>query len=309
MAETFITQSVLSEYESRSNMRTRINIIKASVIQSLIVWKSYKSAFIFFMFLSILFAMLPIFLGQYIGGSNFAQNFQANGGGDHPIAFILIGTNGWTFILYALWDYGTYLREEQQQGTLESLFLTPANQILIIIGRGLVSGVMATGTFIFGLILGLLILDPTFLFSENIFVFFIAVAILFVSFIPILGVTLALGAVIIRFKEVEHLLNVIQFMIGSLMGVFFPIVLLPIYMQIIGLLFPGTWMLQDIRYIITGSPPVTSLLAVNTLIGIQPIFLDIFILIILTLSWGFAGWFIFSRTLGRMKRNEGIGEF
>lgn len=284
-------------------------IIKTSFLTALIVWKSYKGTLVFFIVISILFAMIPIYIGQAIGGANYKQYFQENGGGSHPEAFLILGANSWSLILYALWDYATYMREEQQQGTLESLFLTPANQGLIVVGRGALSAIMAIGTFLIGTFVGIGIFDPSLLDSLDLPLFLFAIFLILVGFIPLLGLSMAIGAVIIRFKEINNIMNIFQFLLGTIMGVFFPITVLPFVIEVMGILFPGTWIVQDIRYIITGSPPMIAILGISNVTGSLPVIFDFIILLLLAVVWAASGIFLFSRTLGKMKKEEGISQY
>lgn len=299
----------MSSDEFVSPSKNPFRIIKSTFITALIVWKSYKGTLIFFIVLSILFAMLPIFMGRAIGGPQYKTFFADNGGGTHPEAFLILGTNSWSLVLYALWDYATYMREEQQQGTLESLFLTPANQGLVVIGRGLVSAIMAIGTFLIGVFIGLLIFDPELLVSLDLPLFIFSIFLMVIGFIPLLGLSMALGAFIIRFKEISNVLTIFQFILGTLMGVFFPITILPFVVQVMSVLFPGTWIVQDIRYIVTGSPPMLVILGLNKFFGNIPLLFDFIGISILAVIWALAGILIFSRALKRMEREEGISQY
>ena len=253
--------------------------------------------------------MLPIFMGRAIGGDNYKLYFQEHGGGTHPEAFLILGTNSWSLVLYALWDYATYMREEQQQGTLESLFLTPVNQGLVIVGRGLLSAIMAVGTFLIGVFIGIMLFDPSLLTSLDLPLFLFSIFLIIIGFIPLLGLSMALGAFIIRFKEINNVLSIFQFILGTLMGVFFPLTVLPFVVQIISITFPGTWIVQDIRYIVTGSPPMLVILGLNKIFGYIPILFDFVALVILAIIWAFAGMIIFSRTLKSMEKEEGISQY
>ena len=299
----------MSLIEVPDSNRNPFRIIKTSFLTSIIVWKSYKGTLIFFIILSLLFAMLPIFMGRAIGGENYRAFFQANGGGSHPEAFLLLGSNAWSLVLYALWDYATYMREEQQQGTLESLFLTPANQGLIIIGRGMLSAIMAVSTFLVGIFIGIMIFDPELLVSLDLPLFLFAIFLIVLGFIPLLGLSMLLGALIIRFKEVNNILSILQFLLGTLMGVFFPITILPFVVQIISALFPGTWIVQDIRYIVTGSPPMLVIFGLDKIFGPIPVLFDFLMLILLSIFWTYSGIVIFSRTLKKMEKEEGISQY
>ena len=284
-------------------------MIRASFLQYLAVSRSYAGAFVAFIIISTVLAIIPILLGQYIAGADFIRNFEASGGGRHPIAFIIIGMNGWTFISYALWDYSTYMREEQQAGTLESLFLTPANQILVITGRSIVSAILALASFIIGTFTGLLIFDTEILLSQDVFLVLVGMMMLFFSFLPMMGISLLLGALIMRFKEIYNITSIIHFALGTLMGVTFPILLLPFFIQFLGFFFPGTWMMQDLRYIMTGSPPMVAIYGLESLTGIYPAITDGVAIVILAVIWGVLGWLIFNGTIGRMKRQSGIGTY
>ena len=291
------------------NFRSNIKIIKTTFSMALIVWKSYKASIIMWVVISVMFAMFPIFLGRAIGGANYKLYFAENGGGSHPEAFLLLGTNCWSLLSFALWDYATYVREEQQQRTLESLFLTPVNQVYVVIGRGLLSGVMAIGTFLIGTFISLIIFDPTLLESTDLILFLISIFLIFIGFIPLLGISLALGAFIITFKETNNVISIFQFLLGTLMGVFFPITILPVVIQIFSTLFPGTWITQDIRYIVTGSPPMLTILGMNAIFGDNPILFDFIAILLLAVFWTILGVFIFKRTLLKMEKGEGISTY
>ena len=109
--------------------------------------------------------------------------------------------------------------------------------------------------------------------------------------------------------EISNVLSIFQFILGTLMGVFFPITILPFEVQIISILFPGTWIVQDIRYIVTGSPPMLVILGMNKYLGNIPILFDFIAICILAIVWALAGIIIFSRSLKRMEKEEGISHY
>ena len=294
---------------SRISLKDMFKVVKSSFINYFYVWTAYKAMIFAFILVSVIFAFLPIFLGRFIGGENYAQFFEANGGGRHPEAFILLGTNTWMLLSFALWDYVTYIREEQQSGTLESLFLTPANQVLIIMGRGALSAILAMITFVIGLFVGLLLLDINLLFSIDLGLFIVAIIVILLGFIPLLGLSLASGAIVLHYKEVYNIVGSMQMFFGVLIGVFFPITLLPIIIQVLSLLFPGTWIVQDVRYIIAGSPPMLVVYGLENVFGNFPIVFDTIILLFLTGLWAIGGWYLFSRMLRNLKREEGLTQY
>jgi hypothetical protein len=97
-------------------------------------------------FVPIVTAAVPILLGRATGGADAAVNFRQRAGTANYAAFLLIGANTFLMTLRAFWDIGLWLRKEQQTGTLESLYTTPADRRWILIGlaafnlaRGLVN--------------------------------------------------------------------------------------------------------------------------------------------------------------------------
>src|SRR5690625_5151896 len=117
----------------------------------------------------------------YFLGLSFSENGQALGfagttGTSDFIAYILLGTIVGSYVSAVLWGIGFSLKQEMEQGTLESVWLTPTSRIWILVGRSTI-GVLITGLntvsvlagayFLFGFEMGgaigqaLLILAPT----------------------------------------------------------------------------------------------------------------------------------------------------
>ena len=82
----------------------------------------------------------------------------------------------------------------------------------------------------------------------------ISLALLFITVgaIPLYGITLIFAAVVLRVKEASALVNLMQWLISFLMGVFFPLALLPAFLRNIALLFPPTWMTNGARASLLG---------------------------------------------------------
>jgi len=154
----------------------------------------------------------------------------------------------WDIVGAGLWSFGQAIRREQQTGTLEFLFLTNANRIIMftrsIFTRGLELIIMfAYMAIVFKL-----------LFSVDI----ILRNILGVIFILTLGLLIAMGfgeiygALVLRFKNIGPVTNILEFVILGISGIFFPISRLPDQIRLISLLSPFTYIAEMTRYMAMG---------------------------------------------------------
>ncbi len=243
-------------------------------------------------------AAMPILLGQALSGSISAasSNFEKNTGlvGANYVAFIIIGANVFATVTTSLWLFGFFIRREQTLGTLEALFMSPAHQISILIGLTLYVQVRSVITFLGGYFFGCLLFSVNPIQGQVL----LALGILLFGLIPIYGLSFLLGALVLKVKQANSLLSTLQWVVGSLMGVFFPVTVLPVTFQVLAYLFPGFWLNYNIQ---------------AALMGLEWFFINMYghlsILFIFAITCPLIGYMIFSKTEYRSKRAEGIGQF
>src|SRR3972149_6057029 len=73
-----------------------------------------------------------------------------------------------------------------------------------------------------------------------------------VGLLPLYGLTLLFGALVMKVKEANALISLMQWGVSFLMGVFFPIAVFPPLLKAIALLFPPTWMTNGVRSALLG---------------------------------------------------------
>lgn len=196
----------------------------------------------------ILFAAIPILMGNAIGGSNAEQTFSKNTNIAGSFAgYMLIGALMFQLVSNTLWNFGFWLRREQMTGTLESgVYLVPTSRFWLVLGSSLYVLVRNSVSFVLALIFGLIIfsvqigdfLKPTII---------LAILFLAIGLPPIVGLSLLIGGIILKFKEIGSFINMLQWIISFLMGIFYPITLFPLELQIVAYLFPPTWTAIEIR--------------------------------------------------------------
>ena len=253
----------------------------------------YPGQMVMEIIIPIVFAAMPMLLGR-ASGDNAAENFAANTGTTNYVAFLLIGSNVFSLVSNAFWHIAYWVRFEQETGTLEAVYLTPTSSRVLASGvaiysvtRGLVAATLAyiIGCWVFSV-------NP---FDGNIL---LALAFIFVGLIPLYGIAMLFGALVLKVKESNALIGLMQWVVAFLMGIFFPVAVMPFWLRMIALLFPPTWMTNGVR---------SALLGVGFFFGRW--YLDWAVLWTFLLIAPLFSFWLFRRVEGNIQRNEGIGEF
>ena len=279
-------------------LKGHLGVVWSTFVVRIKTISRYKGMLFMDILMPVFFAAMPILLGQALAGSISAAsaNFEQNTGmiGANYVAFIIIGANVFATVTTSLWLFGFFIRREQTLGTLEALFMTPAHQISILAGLTLYVEIRSIITFIGGYLFGCLIFSINPLQGDVL----LAMGLLIFGLIPIYGLSFLLGALVMKVKQANALLNTLQWVIGIFMGVFFPITVLPVTFQIIAYLFPGFWLNYSIQ---------------AALMGLEWFFINMYghlvVLFIFALACPVFGYWVFSKTESRSKKGEGIGTF
>ncbi len=242
----------------------------------------------------IVFASMPMLLGRATGGADAAANFQANTGTANFVAFLLIGSNVFTIVSTAFWHIAYWLRFEQETGTLEAVYMTPTSSFTLASGVALYSALRGLTASILAYVIGCLIfrVNP---FAGDVL---LALAFIAVGLIPLYGMALLFGAVVLKVKESNALVGLMQWVVSFLMGIFFPVAVLPPLVRALALAFPPTWMTNGVR---------AALLGVGFFFGQW--YLDMAVLWAFMLFAPLFGFWVFNRVERNVKSNEGMGEF
>jgi ABC-2 type transport system permease protein len=242
----------------------------------------------------VVFALIPILLGRSTGGADAETIFAGNTGTGNYISFMLIGSCMFSLVFFAFWHVAYWLRSEMETGTIEALYLSPTHRIWV-----------AGGTALYSLVRGIVAVTIAYVLGSLLFGLSpdqgdIALALLFILFgaLPLYGMTLLFGALVLRVKQANTLVNLMQWLVSFLMGVFFPIAVLPAFLQAIALIFPPTWMTNGVRAAMLEVAYFTSQWYVD-----------------LAVLWGFMllapllGYRVFRSVEDGIRRNEGVGTF
>lgn len=279
---------------ARPSLASRTSTALAIALARLRQARRYPGWLLLDIILPIIFAAMPIMMGRAIGGVAVASNFERNTGSANYVAYLIIGGSVFTLVTGAMWNIGYWMRREQQTGTLEALYLTPTGRGVMVAGVSLYHAVRGLFTSTVAYVAGCL------LFGVNPFQgdIFLAYLFLLVGMIPLYGLSFLFGALVLRLKEANALVSLMQWVVSFLVGAFFPVTFFPPLLQAIALAFPPTWMTNGVR---------AALLGVGYFF--DQWYLDLAVL------WGFAlvlpllGLWVFTAAERGIKRDHGVGEF
>ncbi len=282
---TAVLKPTFAQKASAALAETRLRLLNIS---------RYPGQLMMEVIIPIIFASMPMLLGRATGGDAAAANFEANTGTTNYVAFLLIGANVFTLVSNSLWRIAHWLRFEQETGTLESVFLSPTSSLTVVSGVAMYSALRGLIAASLAYILGCLV------FRVNPFQGDVALAVLFilVGLIPLYAMSLLFGALVLKVKESNSLISLMQWVVSFLMGIFFPVAVLPPVVRLAALLFPPTWMTNGVR---------------SALLGVGFFFnewyLDLAVLWAFLLFAPLFGTWVFSRVEYGIKKNEGLGQF
>src|SRR5690625_1518547 len=214
--------------------------------------------------------MAPVyFLGLSFSEGGQALGFAGTTGTKDFIAYILLGTVVGSYVSAVFWGIGFSLKQEMEQGTLESLWLTPNSRLWLLVGRSTI-GVLITGIntvsvmvgayFLFGFQMGdaigkaLLILVPT--------------------VIGLYGFGIAYAGVVLMLRDANTLTDIGDYLLGLLSGQDFPLTSLPKALLIAGMTLPMTYAIDLLRTLLLGTEPLVAVPgAVAIIIGSMVLFI------------------------------------
>ncbi len=277
-----------------NELRANLSAMWASTLMRLVTISRYQGQLISEIIFPIVFAAMPILLGRASGGPNAEDIFAANTGTHNYVAYMLIGSSVFSIVSNAFWHVAYWLRREQEVGTLESLYLVPTERAWIVAGTALYSAIRSVASALVAYLLGSLI------FQVNPFQGDVGLALLFIAvgLVPLYGLTFVFGAVVLKIKEAGAIVNVMQWGVSFLMGIYFPVAIFPPLVKAAALLFPPTWMTNGVR---------SALLGIGFFFGKW--YLDLSVLWAFLLVAPLVGLWTFTRIETNVRRNEGVGQF
>ncbi len=238
---------------------------------------------------------LPLLLGGSLQGSaSGIRAFAKNAGTIQYQAYLLLGSITLLLVSSTLRSVALWIYREQYIGTLEATYMAPVPHACLLLGVALYSNIRSLITLSISFIAGCILfkIDP---FQGN-----IPLALSFLAFgtIALYGMSLLFGAIILRFKEANAILQIAQWLVILLMGAYFPIQVFPPSLRWIALASPPTWMINGTR---------AALLNTSWFSGSW--YGDLLIMMLFAIITPLIGHAIFIRLEKNLRAHQGLGTF
>jgi ABC-2 type transport system permease protein len=263
----------------------------AFVERNLYLVRRYWHLELAFLVFNVASAMSVLYIGE--------AQMQASGGGTREgqfdlVLFLGIGTVVWAYLRAVFSNVGEMVAWERWEGTIEYTMMAPISRLAHMLGVSLFS-------IIYGLARSALLLGVLALFfsvdlsNANLGG---AAVILLVGSVSFLGFGIMAAVLPLLFPERgEEMTFVISSILLLVSGVYYPVSVLPDWMEPLATVSPATYVLEGMRAALLEGTPTT---------GLGPSILPILILGVLTLpigvavfSWGER----YAKRTGRLKRS------
>lgn len=224
----------------------RLRAIHAVFLKDFIQITRYPTWTIQLIIWPLIFPLSYILSALGMGGAEKSgfQTFKAVTGTSDFVGFIVIGTMAWMWVNMTMWGYGTFLREEQMRGTLESNWLCPIKKIDILIG----GGIMPILQSIFINIVS--VIEYRFIYGVHFSGSIIDWILIFLAMLPaVYGFGMLFASLILWAKEANAAVNVARGSMMILCGITFPISIMPNWMQILAKGLPFTYGIAAARQV------------------------------------------------------------
>ena len=206
-------------------------------------------------FLSVIFNLFYLVLFGSMFSSGVAPALDPYGG--DFISYILIGSIGWGFLWSIMSATSSSLSTEMMLGTLESILVTRTKLFTMMVSY------TVFGSF-FGLLsVGILLLVGYFLFGVSIFASatIYTLIIFLLSTTMMMGFGMIFGGLTIWLKNIGETVPLLQSVFMFFCGVYFPITILPIFLQPLAKYLPFYYSIEGLRRSLIPSTPVSEMLS------------------------------------------------
>jgi ABC-2 type transport system permease protein len=201
---------------------------------------SYRLSFIF-NFFGILASILSYYFINQLFGSRIVPHLETFG--VDYFSYVLLSTAFFGYVGIGLGSFSERIRAEQQQGTLEAVLLTPTAISTILSSLVLWNLILATIDLLIYICLAVFLFKVSF---ANINILSTAVIFL-LTITSFSGLGIISASFIMIFKRGNPFGWILGSLEGLIGGVYFPVTILPQWLQFLAKFFPITYSIQAIQ--------------------------------------------------------------
>lgn len=228
-----------------------MKIVRAFFRRDFRLERSYRLAFLTQLGGALTTLLSAGFLSRLVPGH---QSSLRTYGGDY-FTFVLVGTAALGYFSVALGSFSGSLSQEQQQGTMEALLVTPNDPRFLLVCEAAWPFFISTAQLVLYLVVGAL------LFHAHIAAAHLALAagVLLLTLAAFSAVGLAAAAVLMVAKRTGLLVTLIGSAFALLGGVLYPISVLPRPLQLLAYALPMSHGLDGVRLALVARPDLAAI--------------------------------------------------
>lgn len=266
------------------NIKNILRVFRARFKISMKIYFRYPVNFIMTLFDPLMWLTPFYFMSKSFSSGGRLVGFEKYSGNSDYMSFLVIGYMISAYVSTVFWTMGFSLKEEMRQGVLESNWSAPVNRIVLMISKSLfqfcattfeviLTGIVCHFAFGFTITNGMLK----------------AIAFLIPGIIGMLGLGMAIGALVLLAKEANGIIDLTNSLISAFSGGYFPVKVMPKGFLFISMAIPLTYIYDSSRAILINQ---TSLLPLKN---------EFIIIIIAMVGFCIVGNWIFMRVERRCR--------
>lgn len=224
----------------------------AFIKKDFLIESSYKLSFIFSIF-SVLISILSYFFIDKLFGRRIVSHLEEFG--VNYFSYVFLSMAFFSYIGIGLGSFAGRIRSEQIQGTLEAVLLTPTRISTILFSMSLWNLLFATLNMAIYITAGIYLFKISFA-GINILSTFVILLLTILSFS---GLGILSASFIMIFKRGNPVGWVISSVQGLIGGVYFPVTVMPAWLQLLAKFFPITYAIRAIELAVYKNYSLTQL--------------------------------------------------
>jgi len=205
-----------------------------------LIESSYKLSFLLNIF-AVLVSILTYFFIDKLFGHRVVSHLEEFG--VNYFSYVLLSMAFFSYIGVGLGSFSSRIRSEQIQGTLEALLLTPTTISTILLSLALWNLCFATLNVVIYILAGIFLFNINFT-NVNLLSTLVILILTITSFSGLGILSASFIMVFKRGNPVGWVINSLQGLIG---GVYFPITVMPVWLQFLARFFPITYAIRAIE--------------------------------------------------------------
>ena len=213
---------------------------------------------------------------------------------DYLVLYLLIGTLVWRFLSVLFNDISEMIQWERWEGTIEYTLMAPIHRLTHMVGQTLFA-ILHGALFTLGIAVIIILFFDVSLEGANVLG---ALLVLLAGSFSFIGLGIMASVLPLLFPERgAQMTNVVQALLLLFSGVYYPVEVLPGWMEAIARVSPATYVLVNIRAALLQGEPTRSLLPIIVLLSLAGVILTFVGL------WVFRQAELYAKRTGRLKRN------